>query len=175
MIENVLIIDCETSGLHPEHGAQIIELGAILYNVKHKAILQQFSTLIPCDANPVEHINNISVEITNCNYTFIWALEMTKLMSMNAQAVVAHNAQFDRKFILADHHLSLHFKDCKWICTKNDFQWPVPLKRTRLIDVCEAMGVQYVSAHRALVDCNFIVQCFGKVNDLQERIDGSIK
>lgn len=176
MIENVLIVDLETTGLHPEHSAQIIELGAILYNIKHKAILQQFSTLIPCNENPVQHINNINPEITKLiPYYPYWEDVLTVMVNHAKDVCVAHNAQFDKKFLLHNNRFKYLFADTKWICTKNDFKWPVPLKRNRLQDVCEAMGVPYVNAHRSLADCTFIAQCFSKVEDLQQRIDGVIK
>ena len=34
-IGNVLIVDTETTGLHPDKGAKIIEIAALLYNIKY--------------------------------------------------------------------------------------------------------------------------------------------
>lgn len=171
MIENVLILDTETTGLHPDKGAQIIELGAILYNVKHKAILQQFSTLFPCETNPVEHINHISAELTKGKYMADHMKDALISMIANCDAFVAHNAPFDRNFLLADARMGDLFHSKPWICTQRDFKWPALLTRFRLQDVCGAMGIPYVEAHRALTDCNFIAQCFSKIDDLEERIN----
>lgn len=173
MIENVLILDTETTGLHPEKGDTVIEIGAILYNLKNKTILQNFSTLFPCEANPVEHINGISADSTKCNYPLEVVMQQLKLMTLHSQACIAHNAEFDKKFIKSlsvwqfmSHH--------PWICTRDHFKWPVNLYRNRLQDVCNAMGVPYVEAHRALNDCRLIAECFSKIGDLELRMETAL-
>lgn len=175
-MENVLIVDVETTGLDPLKGAVIIELAAILYNVKYRTILQQFSTLFPCDENPVENINNISAASTRVKMPMTLVVPLLCQMADHAQAWVAHNASFDKKFIATlDPQPGIRFADRKWICTKADFRWPVHLYRTRLQDVCAAMEVPYVDAHRALTDCDFIAKCFTKVADLEGRLLGAGK
>ena len=96
-------------------------------------------------------------------------------MAREADAYVAHNASFDKTFFATAIGSEDIFWIKPWICTKNDFVWPVPLQRNRLQDVCAAMGVPYVEAHRALTDCQFIVDCFNRVPDLQLRIDAALR
>jgi len=197
MIENVLIMDTETTGLFPNKGDTVIEIAAVLFNVKHKAILQCFSTLLPCEVNHAEKINHISAEATQCNYPFSRHLSSDEIrkawenpvseatilyeenitfnrilidMCNSADACVAHNAQFDKGFI-ALLPCGQHLLNKKWICTKNNFTWPVHLARMRLEDICMAMGVSYVNAHRAMTDCFLIAQCFQKVEDLEGAIN----
>jgi DNA polymerase-3 subunit epsilon len=169
MIENILILDTETTGLDPKR-CQVIEVGAVLYNLKHKAILQAYSSLIPCVENPVEHINKISQESTNCVYPANALNSIIGRMSNDAEVCVAHNALFDMRFLktLPCGDILLNKK---WICTKENFTWPVKLTRLRLEDVCIAMDVPYVNAHRALSDCFLLAQCFGKVDDLDDRFN----
>jgi DNA polymerase III subunit epsilon len=169
-MENILIIDTETTGLNPDKGDKIIEIGAALYNVQHKTILQNFSTLLPCETNPVEHINNISAASTKSKIPYKYVLDQLIEMCDYSDAVIAHNVQFDRKFILSIDYLA-KFHSKKWICTKDDFKWPFILHRKRLMDICQAAGVMYVEAHRALTDCHFIASCFSKVNDLERRLE----
>ncbi len=172
MLENILIVDTETTGLHPDKGDQLIEIAAVLYNIKHKTILQQFSTLMPCEVNPVEYINGISAESTNENYPLALMGEILRLMIKHSDAVVAHNAPFDRKFVRT---MKLpEFDDAPWICTKADFEWPVNLHRNRLEDVCVSMGVPYIDAHRALNDCRLIAACFDRVVDLAMRLNNAL-
>lgn len=168
-MENVLIIDTETTGLHPEKGAQLIEIGAILYNVKHREILQNFSTLLPCSENPVEHINNIKASWTMCRMDKGLS-SILNVMVDSSNAIVAHNAEFDKKFLRLCTSLTAEFWSNTWICTQKQFKWPANLYRHRLEDVCNAMGVPYVNAHRALSDCTFIAKCFSKVENLEERL-----
>lgn len=199
MIENILIVDTETTGLDPKNGSQVIEIAAILFNLKHKSILQCFSTLLPCETNPVEQINRISPSLTQCEYPFrvsalmadeyeaawqdpanqVGSLIYEETISFNmiliqmareAQCCVAHNAQFDKKFIA-----TLPCGDAllgkRWICTRNDFRWPVHLSGKKLQDICKAMDVPYLNAHRALMDCLLLSQCFERVHDLDQRFN----
>jgi len=199
MIENVLIIDTETTGLFPAKGDQIIEVAAVLYNVRLKTILQCFSTLLFCETNPAEKINHISPEATQSKYAFVNRLCSEEIidiwenpashttivvedkptfnyllteMANVAQACVAHNAQFDKGFI-KQLKCGEHLLNMKWICTKSNFTWPVPLTRFRLEDICTAMGVPYLHAHRAMSDCLLIAQCFNNVDDLEGAINRS--
>jgi len=173
-IGNVLIVDTETTGLHPDKGAKIIEIAALLYNIKYKKVLQTFSTFLTCDENPVQDINNIDPEWTRLPYPTRTALEFFDQMAFESDYIVAHNASFDRKFI--EHELPIgKILNASWICTKNDFKWPVKLYRNRLSDICEAMGVPYLNAHRALPDCTFIASCFDKIDDLEDRFEIAAK
>lgn len=168
-MENILIIDLETTGLNPKVD-KTMEIGALLYNVKHKVVLQTLSFFLPCDSNPVEHINNIKTEWTNCFSLLQGAFLMLKNMSQAANLVVAHNAQFDKRFLKEIGLLEEYFWLVPWCCSKDDFVWPVPLPRKRLQDVCAAMGVEYGKAHRSLHDCSLLAQCFSKVEDLEARL-----
>lgn len=167
-MENIVIIDTETTGLEPSKGAKIIEVAAVLFSVKHKTILQSFSTLLPCEHNPVENINHIKVEFTNAPFSLIKMNEVLLMMVDSAEACVAHHKAFDMKFVdLLPCGKEILNK--KWICTKTNFPWPISLSRYRLEDICNAMRVPYVNAHRALMDCLLLAQCFEKVNDLEDR------
>lgn len=167
MIENILILDTETTGLDPQKGAKLIEIGALLYNVQHKIVTQVLSSFFPCEENPCENINNIKSEWTKLGMSYASAIEMINGMAKHAYLVVAHNAEFDRKFMAT---LKCEVNNKRWICTKRDFRWPVTLFRNRLEDICKAMDVPYVNAHRAIADCTFLANCFTKVSDLEIRL-----
>ena len=197
MIENILILDTETTGLSPEKGDKVIEIAAVLFNLKHKVVLQSFATLLPCLDNPVEKINHIKAEATQCKYAFLNELTKENIeeiwedpesqssiiydekitldsilmeMSKYAEVCVAHNADFDKKFI-ATLPCGDQLLKKKWVCTKANFTWPVPLQRLRLEDICNGMKVPYVHAHRALADCLLLAQCFQKIEDLEQRFN----
>lgn len=173
MIYNVLILDTETTGLHPEKGAELIEVAAILYNPAHQVVIQTLATFFPCKVNPVETINGISPAWTNLS-TGGWFIPALKAMADDADLIIAHNAQFDKTFLELIIPKTDSFWKKPWMCTKNNFKWPVTLDRNRLQDVCIALGVPYVNAHRALTDCHFIASCFNKLNpqDLLTRLGG---
>lgn len=172
MITNVLIIDTETTGLDPSK-EKMIEIAAILFNVKTKTILQSFSSLLPCDVNNAFDINHIPAESTRAPMVMLGTFMATLLeMATAAQALVAHNARFDIGF-LKRYMPSLLVRPV--ICTKSDFKWPMLLYRMRLQDICQASEVSYVNAHRALADCNLIAECFKKVPDLEARLKTALK
>lgn len=167
---NVLIVDTETTGLFPEKGAVCIEVGALLYSVTHKKVLQTFSTFLPCETNEVEHVNHIKAEWTRSLMAKEMPFRFLNEMGHYANFIVAHNAEFDKKFLLTIPALQgKQLFNTRWVCTKDHFPWPINLPRKRLQDVCEALKVPYVDAHRALTDCQFLADCFSKVADLEER------
>lgn len=172
MIENILILDTETTGLDPMKGSKVIEIGALLYNLKHQQVIQTFSTLLRCEENPVQDINHIDPLWTQVHKEELAAIKFLGFMHRQASFIVAHNAQFDKKF-MDTIDVDPTFKDKKWICTKNDFRWPVSMFRNRLEDICNAMGVPYVDAHRALADCTLLAKCFDRVNDLEQRMESA--
>lgn len=171
---NLLIIDTETSGLS-EKTDKCIEIAAILYNVEHKKMLQCVSSLFPCEENPVERINNIKAELTQCKMGHAHPLMFLKDMARNADFIMAHNAQFDKKFLKQFPILDEYFWDTPWLCSKNDFKWPSRPSRLRLQDICESFGIPYTGAHRALSDCLLLAKCLTKVEDLTKRIETYFK
>lgn len=178
MINNVLILDTETTGLSPDKGAVTIEIGALLFNVKHRVVTQTLSTFLPCLNNPVEHINNIKAEWTHSPVGQHW-LSMLLSMAEVADCVMAHNAPFDKRFIdkllptdPAWDSLTKHLRDKLWLCSKDDFPWPPNnTGGKKLENLCQLMGVPYVNAHRALADCQFMVDCFSKMPDIQQKLN----
>ncbi len=169
-MSNLLILDTETTGLDPSKGAKVIEIGAVLYNIKHKQVIQSLSFFLPCHENPVQNINHIDPEWTQCNPNTHSALTFLQDMAKNCDYVVAHNADFDKRFMRTVIN-STEFWEKRWICTKANFRWPVVLPRLRLEDVCNAMKVPYVNAHRAMSDCLLLAQCFTNVSDLESRFE----
>lgn len=180
---NLLILDTETTGLETSKGAKIIEIGAVLYNVENKIILQQLSTLKYVEENPAVDINKIPLNASQLipleSQIYDKAISMLCAMAKDADFFVAHNADFDKGFFkdMSENEQPLfELMDKKWICTKEDFTWPIPKgSLLNLVHIAVALGVPIVSAHRALADCLLIASCFDKLEDLQERIEDATK
>lgn len=173
-MENILIIDLETTGLSVAKGCKVIEIGAILYNITHKEMTQCISTLMPCQENPVEDINGIKASLTNCNYFLSPFIDSLEAMASSSDAIIAHNAQFDHDFLKSITFINNEFWKKPWICTKRNFKWPSNPPRLRLMDVCESLDIPYVNAHRSLADCRLLAACLSKVDDLRERLERCI-
>src|ERR1017187_3493638 len=97
-MENILVIDLETTGLDPKT-CKTIEIGALLFSVKHKVVIQTLAFFLPCDENPVEHINHIKADWTNTPAMWSGAFKMLDEMANMSRVIVAHNARFDKSFM----------------------------------------------------------------------------
>jgi len=154
-MDKVLIIDTETTGLKPEEGATLIEVGAILFDVELREVIAQLSFLMPTKENAAEHINRISPELTTKGEALEYPmLTAFRAMAVEADYAVAHNAAFDSQWFLNE-PLGL-----KWICTMDDVSWPKSTKRGRpsVVSLALDYGVPVWSAHRALTDCVYLAE-----------------
>lgn len=161
MIERALILDVETTSLDPSAG-KVIEIGAILYSVANQTPLASFAALLPAEENPAENVNRIPAaglrEVDGLQLDLKGALA---LMRSHAQAIVAHNAEFDRSWMRGD-WLSL-----PWLCTMQDFEWPLATRSGgSLVHLALEHGIGVSSAHRALTDCQLIAALFDRQTDL---------
>lgn len=166
MIKQVLICDCETTGVDEE--AKLIEIGIVLYSLDHHTTLQEFATLIPCDSeNSAEKINRIPQGALNQIARDKWLIESAALqieaMSEAAEIVVSHNTEFDRRFFKS-------LAEKTWLCSMMDFRWPFASKPgLSLVSLALEAGIGVNGAHRALPDCQLIAKIFDRCEDLQSQ------
>lgn len=93
------VFDIETTGLYPQRGARIIEIGAVA--VREGAIVGEFSSLINCQCEIPPHVQRIH-GITNDALAGQPLVEevLPRFMDFVADSIlVAHNAKFDIKFL----------------------------------------------------------------------------
>lgn len=178
-MKNVLILDCETTGLQPPE-AVTIEIGCILWNIEHHSILECYSALIPHHENPAEPYNGISVgllgEVPNRP---AWNIAHVNDMAERADAVIAHSATFDKKFCDAIPIPKL--TNMPWICTLEDVEWPKATKLSlgragsgSLVRLALMHGVAVTSAHRSIHDCLLLTRLFEAVPDIDERLEAGL-
>jgi len=167
-MNKILIIDTETTGLHPEDGAHVIEIGAILFDVNFREVVAQVSFLLPTLSNEAEHINRIKPELTMSASGIsgelakaFWAL------AAQADYAVAHNVAFDSRWF--GEGGCLPQMPLSWICTMEDVKWPRNSKRGRpsVISLAVDYGVPVWSAHRALTDCTYLAEVMKREPDLK--------
>ncbi|WP_416233148.1 3'-5' exonuclease [Cyanobium gracile] len=172
--ESLLILDTETTGLSTLQG-QCIEVGAILFHVPHRAVLTQVSFLLPCPANAAEAINGIPAAVTRLEQPRQEALACFLAMAAACDALVAHNAAFDRQWFGLGPLPSL---DRPWICSMEDIRWPAErqLRSSPSVrDLALAYGVPVWAAHRALTDCIYLAQVFERCDDLEALLLGALE
>ena len=154
-LDTVAILDTETSGLTDSDVA--IEVAVIVYSVTHAAPIRSFSSLMRAASNPAERVNRIpSALLADAPEAgTVWA--GVSRMVAKCDAVLAHNADFDRRFVPPD------IAAKPWICTMNDLAWPMVDKPTNLAAVALAHGLGIASAHRAYTDCDTIARLLSRV------------
>jgi DNA polymerase-3 subunit epsilon len=171
MIRTVAIVDVETTGLDRSKDS-VIEIGCILWSVEHRTMLELYSALLPSAANPAEHINGIPVALISMIASSIgmasdpW-MRVTNMVSQ-ADAIVAHQADFDRAFC------SSRIVERPWICTREDMKWPRKGTGESLVATALAHGVAVVAAHRAINDCLLLVRLFEAVPDIAARLEAAL-
>ena len=154
---SILIVDTEADGVGPT--AHAIEVACILYDVCHAAPVMSFASLLHAHDNAAEHVNRIPAALLPSVEWPAW--EMVHDMAERADAVVAHNADFDRRFVGEKITGAL-----PWICTMDDIAWPLASESRSLVALALAHGIGVASAHRALTDCDLISRLFSRVHEM---------
>lgn len=160
-MRHVLILDTETTGLDPATCA-VIEVGCIAYDVAHAVPLESFASLLCADSNAAEAINHIPAGVLRDapEPADVWA--RVERMMFDADAILAHNAAFDRGFVPPEIR-NMH----PWICTKDDLDWPRATKPgLSLVVLALDHGLGVATAHRALADCDLISRLLSRAHEL---------
>ena len=164
--ERLLVLDTETTALSRDQG-QCIEVGAVLFHVPSRAVLMQVSFLLPCPSNPAEPINGIPAAVSRLSQPWQAGLACFEAMVAAADAVLAHNANFDRQWF---GQAPLPTLSKPWICSMEDIRWPAErqLRATPSVrDLALAYGIPVWAAHRALTDCIYLIQVLERSTDLE--------
>lgn len=160
-MRRVLLIDTETSGLDPVVDS-VLEVGAILYDLQYATPIEFYAELLMSQDNAAEAINRIPVGALQCASpaSLVWQRVMG--MAEVADAVLAHNAAFDRGFV------PMELRDAApWICTKEDVRWPKQTKDSpSLVALALEHDLGVAVAHRALADCDLIARLLTRAHEL---------
>ncbi len=157
--DTVLLLDCETTGI--DDNATAIEVACILYSVKHAAPIRSFASLIRADANPAEAVNRIPAAMLQSAPSVGWVWDVVAPMVDLCDAIVAHNAAFDSRFVPADVSY-----DRPWICSCDDLAWPLASDSRSIVALALAHGLGVASAHRAMTDCDLLARLFTRVAEM---------
>lgn len=148
------VIDVETTGLSPEKGDRIVEIG-VVYVSDDGQLQDHWSTLVnPQRDVGATRIHGITASDVASAPTF-GEVAPYVLRAVAGRTVVAHNASFDLRFLAAELHRSgVQLRDLplSGLCTMEWSTAYLDSPSRRLIDCCRACGVPLTDAHSAAAD-----------------------
>ena len=163
--DSVVIFDFETTGLSPQQGDRGIEIGAV--KLVNGQVVDSFSELM----YPSRHVSSFITQYTGISNSMLASARTTEAVMadfadfIDGFNLVAHNAQFDERFLLAEFSrigvpLNAHIS-CSLLASRRIFQQAPSHKLAALIDylAIESDG-RY---HRALYDAQMTAQLWLKI------------
>lgn len=167
---SVVVLDFETTGLSPDYGDRAIEIGAVL--LQDNQIVDRFQSLM----NPEMRISSFIVEYTGItNKMLASAPSIAEAMEkfarfMAGHHLVAHNANFDRRFLDAELQRINKRRQQEFACSMLVARRLYPHAPSHRLETL----VQYKNLvtngvyHRALADAEMTAHLWIKmVNDLK--------
>ena len=155
----VVVIDTETTGLHPGLGHRIFEVGAIRYENGRR--VAEFQSLV----DPERPIDPQASKVTGMtDEDVVGAPKFADIRPeldsfLEGALLVAHNAPFDANFLGLEYSLSTpNVEPHKlilpnpWLCTLRLVRNHFHLGRNGLANVAQQFGVPVTRSHRALND-----------------------
>jgi len=195
---NVLIYDCETTGLDKEKD-RIIQHGGVIFNFYTKKILNVFSCLVYDPSFP--EITKEIERITGWNQADLIRFGVLPIVAIdrltsfyneyNIEAVVAHNGRgYDREMLdmeikrstfertnssqricFTDNFDFSQVVDLPWLDTMVDIQYPVTKKKD-LLTIAAAHEFLNPFPHNATFDCVTVAKILMKYS-LKEIVEGA--
>ena len=168
------MIDIETTGFAVSRDS-IIEIALIKVDeIDDKTVVEEFEFLV----RPPEPIPKKIRELTGITNEMVADAEainrvLPKVKSLvGSELVVAHNADFDRRFLEAKANLlQITFSENEWVCTMMMSKRAFPTRvNHRLQDWAETFDYAGDS-HRALADCKVTLELYLQTYDV---LDGDV-
>jgi len=172
-MDTLAIIDLETTGLDPATGHPV-EVAIGLWSVEFRALIRCRSWLVAAPAAEVEKtvavhgIPPALVAARGVPFEDV-AKQVYAIVTKEAQAFVAYNANFDRAWLPAPVQ-----NVAPWICACNDITWPRPSSSRSLLAVAHAHGVQVGALHRASDDVLLIARLLERCVELGADVDAML-
>jgi DNA polymerase III epsilon subunit family exonuclease len=148
-----VVVDCETTGIFPDKGARICEIGAV--RVEGGAVVAEYTTLVdpcmpmPSDASAVNGIYDLDL----CGAPRFSEIADEFAAFVGDLPVMGYRVEFDRGFILAEYaRIGRVFPARGWFDVLKTAKTRLSLPHYKLVQVAAHLGVRVSRAHRALDD-----------------------
>lgn len=148
-----VVIDCETTGLHPGAHHRIVELGMLSVDSNGEVIDRWSSLLRPERDLGATAIHGITARELLDAPSFAEILgEVTDRIA--GRVLVAHNARFDRTFLESElARAGVQIGPLPMLCTMElASRLAIGGTRRRLSDCCTSLDLEQMDAHNALAD-----------------------
>ena len=175
-----IILDTETTGLDPNQGHKLVEIGAV------EMIDRQLTgTHFHHYLNPERDSDEGALSVHGLTTEFLSDKPLFKKIAQNfldfidGATVLIHNAPFDTKFINAE-LAALNLPDMQSICVVEDTlamaKQMFPGKRNNLDALCERLGVNnaHRTLHGALLDAEILAEVYLAMTRGQETLSMDI-
>jgi DNA polymerase III subunit epsilon len=153
----LVVIDFETSGMSPEQGGRITEVAAL--RIVGDRVTERFVSLVNCGVR----IPSFITQLTGITQRMVDRAPLVDevlprlLEFIGSDALVAHNASFDEKFLMAEAaRISLASQHHATICSVKLSRRVIPgLASYSLGSLASSLDIQFNSqAHRAEADAD---------------------
>ncbi|WP_101772802.1 3'-5' exonuclease [Peptostreptococcus faecalis] len=166
--DEYIVVDLETTGLSPEKGSEIIEIGVT--EIKSGEIKLNYSRLIKPKKieipDEITRITNITTDMV-LNEPEIEVVLPKFRNYIGNRTIIAHNAKFDIKF-LNYYLINMSLEPISdYICTLEMLKLNKLYKgkNKKLATACEYYGINNKSAHRADSDTLATAELFLKIRE----------
>lgn len=165
--DEYVVVDLETTGLDPNQGCEIIEIGVT--EIKGGKIVRNYSRLIRPEGiipTKITQITSITNEMVDGELSIEDVLPKFRKYIGN-RTIIAHNAKFDVGFL--NYYLNIQGLEPinKFICTiellKSNKNYRG--KNKKLSTACEYYGISNEAAHRAYSDTMATAKLFLKLRE----------
>lgn len=156
------VVDLETTGLFTGGHDRVIEI-AVVHTDENGTITGEWETLVnPQRHVGAEHVHGIrAADLIDAPTFADIADDLVDLLA--GRVLVAHNARFDRGFLVAEFGRTPHPlpDDAPTLCTMQLARDLIPGAGRSLADCCAAFDIPLDNAHRALVDAHATAELLG--------------
>lgn len=162
-----VVLDFETTGLDSERG-RIIEIGALL--ITNGRIEDRYDSLINIDypiPDEIVSLTGITNDILHKNGTFLECAIENLRDFVEDYPIVCHNADFEASFfssacrILKEDGFTNKMIDTLEFCKKLE----AGVDCFKLKDIADRLGIEVVSSHRAVTDCETTMKVYEKLKN----------